>query len=298
MTDINTIINRAQGKLYGVVGGDRITTLASTITISDTTIGCTHTPPADVDTGSLIEVGYELCYVVSKSGNNLVVIRAMYGSTGAAHTAGALITFKPRFPAGMMLNELLAEILGWPPELFATTTVELTVPAGDTTVDLTGSAGKNPRRILAAERADFYDTAKPWRPTVQALRLVRGMDVATFPSGTAVQLTEGWAFAEAATLRVTYAHDYTLGTFTSSTDLQTAVGISPSLNDAAVYGLAARMIDGKETARNSHERQGQSRRAEEVPPQSWMRTQAQWMALRDRRVSDEINRLRATWGGF
>jgi len=263
MSTLDQIVTKTKSKLMGSVGRDKINTLNDNYNSSVTTLGVTYTPGAEIAPGVVIEIDYEQMMVVSNSTTTLNVIRAWNGTTAASHTANTVVYVEPRFPRHT------------------------------NRVDLTGATG-TVYRILNADRANFEGQSYPgYKPTLQ---IIRNADTTAFPSGYAVAIEGGLAYGETATVRVVYAKSLVTTTLTSSTDLQSTVGLPITAEDILAFGAASRLLYDKEALRLDFTRQGQSRAAEEIPPEVQGRQAQRWRLEADRRISEEAMRLIGIWG--
>jgi hypothetical protein len=81
----------------------------------------------------------------------------------------------------------------------------------------------------------------------------------------------------------------------SSATTATAAATATALTFLA-FGAASRLLYDKEALRLDFTRQGQSRAAEEVPPEVHGRQAQRWRLEADRRISEEAMRLIGIWG--
>ena len=293
MSTLDQIVTKTKSKLMGSVGRDKINTLNDNYNSSVTTLGVTYTPGAEIAPGVVIEIDYEQMMVVSNSTTTLNVIRAWNGTTAASHTANTVVYVEPRFPRQAILDEVTNELRALPQTIFTTGTAVLTFASNTNRVDLTGATG-TVYRVLNADRANFEGQSYPgYKPTLQ---IIRNADTTAFPSGYAVAIEGGLAYGETATVRVVYAKSLVTTTLTSSTDLQSTVGLPITAEDILAFGAASRLLYDKEALRLDFTRQGQSRAAEEIPPEVQGRQAQRWRLEADRRISEEAMRLIGIWG--
>lgn len=293
MSTLDQIVTKTKNKLSGAVGRDKINTLNDTYNSSVTTIGLTYTPGAEIAPGVIIEVDYEQMMVVSNSTTTLTVIRGWNGTTAASHTANTIVYVEPRFPRQNILDEVSNELRALPQSIYTTGTAVLTFASNTNRVNLTGATG-TVYRIIHADRANFDGASYPgFKPELQ---LIRNADTASFASGYAVALEGGLSYGQTATVRVVYAKALATSSLTSSTDLQSTVGLPLSAEDILTFGAASRLLYDKEALRLDFTRQGQSRAAEEIPPEVQGRQAQRWRLEADRRISEEAMRLVGLWG--
>lgn len=293
MSTLDQIVTKTKSKLMGAVGRDKINTLATTCNSSTTSIVLTYTPGAEIVAGVIIEIDYEQMMVVSNSTVTLTVIRGWNGTTAASHTSSTVVYVEPRFPRQAILDEAISELRALPQTIFTTETVVLTFSSTTNRVDLTGATG-TVYRVIHADRANFEGQSYPgFKPT---LKIIRNADPTAFPSGYAVAIDEGLSYGQVATVRVVYAKSLATTTLSSSTDLQSTVGLPLTAEDIIAFGAASRLLYDKEALRLDFTRQGQSRAAEEIPPEVQGRQAQRWRLEADRRISEEAMRLVGIWG--
>ena len=293
MSTLDQIVTKTKSKLMGAVGRDKINTLATTCNSSTTSIVLTYTPGAEIVAGVIIEIDYEQMMVVSNATVTLTVIRGWNGTTAASHTSSTVVYVEPRFPRQAILDEAISELRALPQTIFTTETVVLTFSSTTNRVDLTGATG-TVYRVIHADRANFEGQSYPgFKPT---LKIIRNADPTAFPSGYAVAIDEGLSYGQVATVRVVYAKCLATTTLSSSTDLQSTVGLPITAEDIIAFGAASRLLYDKEALRLDFTRQGQSRAAEEIPPEVQGRQAQRWRLEADRRISEEAMRLVGIWG--
>lgn len=293
MTTVDALVNRTIRALEARQRGRyAVLQQGSLLGSGTTTITLANAEPM-VDNGSVIQIDYELMLVIGVSGTTLTVVRGFLGTTAATHTDGTLVEIEPRWPRQSVLDALEEEIRSWPPDVHQIATTDVTFPSGSSTVDFTGTSGVEVYRVLDASVLADRSTR------VRRLRvdLLTDQATAAFPTGNALRIRDGLVYGTATTVRVRYGAAFDLSSFTATDDLQSDMGIPSSLNDAARFGAGARLMVERDADRNETAAQGQSRYAEEVPPQSWARTAAVWRDEANRLVSQERDRLfaQAPW---
>lgn len=288
MTTVDAIVKQTREKLRGITGRDRLVLLATAVNDSTTTWAVSPGTDLALKAGTILACEYERGLIVSFSNPNVTIARAYGTSAAAAHAQFSAVEIEPRFPADVVLLELINELRSWPRDLYATTTVDLSFGAGDNLVDLTGSGSVEVYRILNATIvSSISGKARLTKPKVT---LHRNMGSA-YASGNAVAVGPTWAFGQAVTVRVTYAHSLATTTITSTTDLESTVGLQRSMLDILPYGIGIRLMLNKEAQRDDLGAQGQQRVPSEVPPMSWAKTAQLWQQMRDARISQERTRL-------
>lgn len=290
---MDAVVNATKSKLDGAVGRDKINILNTSIDASTTTVVTTYTPIPDAAVGSVIEIDYEQMMVMAVSGSNLTVLRGWNNTTAVSHTSGTFIAVEPRFPRQIVFNEVAQELRALPRSIYQVVTTTLSFPANVNQIDLAGATGEV-FRILSAERKSFDGTGYPSFSLVT--RLVRNQDTSEYPSGYSVQVDQGRFYKKAVDVRITYAKTLAHNTLTTTTDLQSTVGLPLSAEDILTFGAASRLMYDKEALRLDFTRQGQSRNAAEVPTETYARQAQRWRMEADRRISEESRRLLDLYG--
>lgn len=258
-------------------------------TETDVTV-TSSTSPAPVFVGQYIGIDYELMLVRDVSGTTLTVVRGQLGTTATTHTSGAVIDLAPRFARGIILQTLVDELRSWPRDLYRVETIEVDVPANTATVELpVGLAGETIRIVRAQRRTDYngYDDTRDVR-----CRLIR--DDPNYGSGYGMQVDS--LYSEPVTLIVTYAQEFNLTAAETSTTTTTTIGLANSMLDIPPIGVTARLLQTRDVERTDSQAQGQTRRAEEVQVGAMVTIADRFFKLRDRRISEEVHRLRERWG--
>lgn len=250
--------------------------------------------------GDVLEIEDELVFVWSVSGQTLSVIqRGFDGTTPASHADDTVIELNARYPRSLVLSTMREEIASWPPSLYAVATGSITAGVNINAMDLDGASGLNGVRLLgvwkepAEHDIDFQFDRESWSKVARA-RIEPKQDTTTFPSGYALVLPDG--YDPGVSLRVAIGYQFPIATFTSSTDLGSAVGLTRDLLDIIGLGVAARLVTPKEIARVDVTAQGRSRRAEEVREGSISRVGTTHWELRNLRLGEAVKRLASTWG--
>lgn len=273
---------------------EEINLLSTAITDTTSTSVVVADSLGGIQAGSVICIDTEEMYVRSVTASTLTatVIRGFRGSTAATHSANAQIQVRPhtsRFRIFNAINDELRALSGQ--GIFQMKTVNLTFNAA--------VGGYNMTSVTAADVVDIYSvrykdpngTSKEW-PPVRRYELVRNMASTDFASTLALMVYD--AVPPGQTVRVQYRAR--LGTFSATSDnISSVTGLHAEAFDLPVIGAAWRLTTASEVRRNFTEAQGDSRRAEEVPPGSTLRAAGGLFALRRQRISEERGRLMAMY---
>lgn len=243
-----------------------------------------------VGVGSIIELDYELCSVVSvdRPNQRVTVVRGYAGTTVAAHTAGLVVGLNPRYALTTIFEALTDEIHGLPDNLFWTETLTTSLGSTGWTVDLnaliTGAARVvQVLRVLGAptvisgdDRSFRRDFRAEWDENAAPVLYLSA------PGPVDLRIIIGRSFDGVDPLLTT----------TEAADIGIPVGVELALQ----FGAAAQVIQAKPAVRLQREAQDQSRAAEEVAANDLMRYAVQLIASRDRRLAGEARRLVRRWG--
>ena len=267
--------------------------LQTTLTADATSVVLTYGVES-ITEGATIGIGWEVMHVwaVTPATNTLTVTRGQDGSTAAAHTSGALVRVNPRvtdFAVAWALNQDLMDLSAPTNGLFRVGVADLTSSAVRHSLDLTGAT--NVLDLIDAREAR-PGPEEQW-PVIEGARIVPSMDTDEFPSGFALMLPP--SYFPGSQLRVRYRADYAPLTAPEN-DVQAITGLHASAHDIPPLGAAARLIGTQEVIRNDQTRQGDTRRAEEVPPGAVFNSTRGILGLRQQRISAEATRLMVKYG--
>lgn len=239
---------------------ERLNVLAEPVDAVATGLTFTDTNGPIVE-GVTLGIDYEVAYVRAvPTSTTATVLRGQRGTTAAAHTAGAVVEVRPRFPRGLILAKLIDELRGWPPDLYRVLVTPVTATAGIRTL----STG-------LTQDTEVVDILNAWIPgpagdtTASVARLgFRSSRSGSAELGGTVALVLDEAAPYAASVYVEYAAPFDLTALTGATDLIADVGLAPSQLELAYLGAARRCIT--EMPRTDTAAQSESRLAEDVAP--------------------------------
>jgi hypothetical protein len=288
MTTAATILNRASRQMLSGTIEER-NKLAASINDSATSVVLSYDLGGHRN-GSVVELESELLYVweANQATKTLTVERGYAGTTAASHSSGALTTLNPRFPRQQMLDALNAELDDYSSTangLFKVVATSLSYNGSDRQINLT-SATSVIELIDVRLRylADDY-------PVIRGVRLQRDLPTSDFASGFALVFDDA---VQAGTLRVRYKTSFTRATSESS-DVSSFCGLPSTCDDLLELGIIIRMTAGREVKRSFIESQGDTRRADEVPPGASRDSTANLLRLRRERIVAEAGRLKAQY---
>lgn len=263
-------------------------TLAANVTNSATSFTVTY-DLYGIQRGTIISIGLEDIYVFTVDANSKTVSackRGYNGTTAASHTAGDMITVRPKFTNFRILeaiNNDLKDLSSPYNGLYQVKTLDITFNPVRYGYDLTGVTDI----IGIAElRYRLPGPQRTW-PVIDNYALLRNMDVGTaayddFPSDLGLVIYEG-AFP-GLPIHVRYKAQYgQLSTLTD--DVATTTGLQAFALDLPPLGAAMRLIAGREVRRNFSEVQGEPRRAEEVPAGAELNSMRNLGMLRQQRIN-------------
>jgi hypothetical protein len=192
----------------------------------------------------LLEVEDELmwCSRVDTDANVIhVVIRGMYGTTAAAHTAGALVRNAPRFPRFSIKRAINDTIRSTYPALFTVDTTEITYSATIATYALPADTEDVLDVVWATS-----DGSELWEP-VRYYSINLNANTTAFPTGRTIDITQG--LLPGRTVQVVYRKRPVV---LANGDDFTDSGLEDSAKECIVYGACARLVGYIEPARMSN----------------------------------------------
>jgi hypothetical protein len=260
MSTAGALLDRVQRQLLSGVVEER-NKLATGVDADDTSFVTTYELGGLRD-GTVFEIDSELVYIwqASTGSKTLTVERGYAGTTAAAHSAGAIIIQNPRFPKAQLLDALNQDIddLSSPANgLYQVISTDaITYNGSDRQIDMTG----------VTSLLDLIDVRVKYKsddfPFVRGVRLQRNLPVADFPSTFALVFDEA---PVAGKLVVRYTAPFVRAASTAS-DIQSVCKVPLTMEDILEMGVMIRVLSVREVKRNFTEAQGDTRRADEVPP--------------------------------
>lgn len=237
--------------------------------------------------GTKLSVDLEDLYVWETGSGTVTVTRGDFGSTAAAHADGALVSVNPRFSDAQIFRAINDELRALSASgLFRMSTVDVTYVASQDGYDLLGVTD-----VLGVHqvRSKAIGVEREWPLVPRTLwEHQRDSDTSVFSSGQAVFIRSG--LQPGFPVRVTYKAPFTA--LTSLTDDVTAVsGLHAEALDLLALGAGIRLTVGREVKRNFDESQGDTRRAQEVPPGANIGANRALTAWRMQRLAEERRRL-------
>lgn len=226
-TLIDEVILALQG--WGV-NKDQMTTLATAVSDSDTTLVVSET--GEVSRG-IVEIDDELIWVQQADGANLTVPtwgRGFKGTIAAAHDSGVAICVNPTWPRSVVGREINNTIKALFPALFAVGTDEQSASSTVWQYPLPADT----ERVLDAEWK--WSNLEGWRQ-IRGWDLTHSANTTDFATGKMLSLVE--YVPTGSTLRVTYAKPPT--TFSAASDAYSVTGLPATSKDVIVLGTAARL---------------------------------------------------------
>ena len=240
--------------------------------------------------GSVFEIESELFYIweANTASKTLTVERGYGGTTPAAHSANVLVTLNPRFPRAQMFDAVNAELDDLSSTmngLFRVVTADLTYNGSDRQIDITSSG--TIIELLDARLRYLADD----HPVLSSVRLQTGLPTTDFASGNTLVFDEP---VMAGTVRVRYKAPFARASSESS-DLTTNCFLPTTCDDIVETGVILWMMSGREIKRSFIESQGDTRRADEVPPGASRDSVVNLARLRRERIIAEAARLKAQY---
>ena len=212
-------------------------------------------PPGPIVPGSIIEIGTELMYVTSVSGQDVTVMRGYASSTAVGHDDNSIIRANPQYPAHMILDAINDDLNDLSAKgLYQVKVATFTYSAATQGYNLASD-------VLAVHRVTFTDeSANKSEPEVRRWSLRRNRDTSTFASGVALVLADTPTSGQA--VRVEYKAPF--ATLPLTTTALTDTGLHAEAYDLPPIGAAMVLMTFKPIARESITTQAPIRRSEEV----------------------------------
>ena len=284
MSTAGALLDRVQRQLLSGVVEER-NKLAAAVDADDTSFVLTY-ELGGLRAGTVFEIDSELCYIweATSGSKTLVVERGYAGTTAASHSSGAIVVVNPRFPKQQMLDALNADIddLSSPVNgLFRVVSQDVTYNGSDRQVNLTSASSViDLIDVRVRYMSDDY-------PFIRGVRLQRDLPTSDFASGFAIVFDESCV---AGSLRVRYKAPFVRAASTSS-NIQSVCYVPETMEDILEMGVIMRMMAGREIRRNFTEAQGDTRRADEVPPGAVRDSVSNILRLRRDRILAEKAKL-------
>jgi hypothetical protein len=243
--------------------------------------------------GGVIQIDSELMYVweISAGSKSVTVERGWNGTTAAAHAASSITTVDPKFPRAQILEAMNAELddLASPMNgLFQIKILELNYNGTDLMVNLP-TTDKIIDLISVSLRYISTDYIK-----VRRCRLIRDLPNDDFNTGYAIRFDEQ---VRAGRMIIVYKTPFTNVT-TETQNIQNVTGLPTSCEDILIIGSQIRLVGPREIKRNFTESQGDTRRADEVPPGSVSNSITNLLRMRRDRITSEAAKLMRQYPTF
>jgi hypothetical protein len=285
VTTIASLAERARRLMLGTQR-DKINVLTAAMTVTDNVVPV-QLPTLDVTVGSAVEVDFEVMLVTAISGLNLSVLRGVDGSPPAVHALGAVVRIDPilsNWDLFVSMEEEAVDLSSPMNGLFQVITYEFVPALGRNYFNLVTD-----QVPLSVIRARQIDTTATWYP-LHCL-LIPGQNPVDFASTYALRLEN---YENGRRIRVWLRAEY--GPITPTGNAEDA-GLTGTAAGLLAIGAAYRMSIGREMARSIFERQGDTRRANEIQPGAQRQGLTPIAGLRAERISAERARLQLRWPG-
>lgn len=249
----------------------------------DTSILVTY-DTGSIDRGSKLSIDLEDIYVWGKSSQTITPVdRGQFGSTAASHSAGNIIHVNPKFSNFEIFNAINDELTSLSAAANGVyNPFTLTIPYlsnaityefGEEVIDVL-----DVRYRLPGSPATWL-VSHDWEYT-------RGLGD-EFTSGRTITVRDAYPGQDmAVTVKLPFT---TLPR--SMTANTTTYSIPETVIDIITIGAAWRLVSTREVKRNFDEVQGDTRRAEEVPPGANLGAARELARIRQQRINEEASRL-------
>lgn len=250
--------------------------LAANIDDNDATLTFAR-PLGALQANTRLSIGLEDIYVWSTADTSAEVDRGVDGTTATTHTTADTVRVNPRWTDSQILRAMNDE-LG---HLYSRGLYRVDV---DTISWVGGTVGYE---LLAAVDEVYQVQSEGYRAgewsLVDGWEFERNQDFASTKSLTLLSDVSR-------DLRVTYKTGFTAVTALDD-DIETDAGLPGSAIDLLAMGTTLALGSAREIARNYHDSQGNTRRAEEVPPGAEIGGLRPIMARYEERLAAEKTRL-------
>jgi len=285
------VLNRSHRQLLSGVVEER-NRLASMVNATNTVIVLAY-DVAGIRPGAVIEIDAEQMYVweVTDANKNVTVERGFNGTTAAPHTANTVITVNPRFPRAMLLeslNDELSDLSSPMHGLFAIRTLDITYNGSDRQLNLPAIAD-----IIDIVEVRSRFKQDDWQK-INKVKLLRDMATKDFGSGLALEFNQQVRNGD---LRLTYKSPFNKA-INETDNIQTICGFPESAEDILIMGIQIRLMSSREMKRNFTESQGDTRRADEVPPGAVAGSITNLLRMRRDRITAEAAKLARRYPTF
>jgi len=284
---VDDLVTQTRNMLQGSMT-DEFSVLANPYAVTDTTITLRY-PRTKIQPNMVLSCGLNTWYVLdaSSDGTTFTILPSTDGSPKVAitDTATSLVRIKPRYTNWAIFQELSDAIAA------------VSSPANG--VFGVASFEASPNYVTG-----YYSLPDTW--TVNPIRLLRvrsknhmtqaWQDVPSYewiPENGAVKIFEPQP--RASLLEFLFAMPFARPSALTD-DLYTALGMYPEMRDIPTLGAAMMLSLGSEGRRGQLNAQGDSRRAEEVPPGGHTSMSRSFAAHRQARISEEASRLIRLYG--
>lgn len=287
MTTVTQLIDRTLHRYLHVGQGAVRNKLASAVDASEETFTFTRSL-SHLRAGSRISIDLEDLHVWSSDdgAKTAEVDRGEFGSTAAAHDAGATVYVNPDYTKNMALGALNASVSMLASEgIYQTSTVDLDIVANVYGYDLTDSTDF--LGVVDAWFSSLRTSTKEWE-RFEHFVVQTNADTSVFPSGTAIQLH--MAPPTTSTLRILYRHEVSATLGALDDVVETVTGLETDAMDLLALGAAIQLSAGREIQRNELNA-GVTRRPDEVPAGAWGQANSGLRRLYDEALKSERTRL-------
>jgi hypothetical protein len=222
--------------------------------------------------GMVVEIGWVQYIVVDVNvTDRMLTLLPEVEGTEITHPVGSRVLLRPRYPARRIIDELNNDLMDLSGQgIYKLRTVEgvsgvVTLPEDAVTVLDVWSDDVTPKRLPGSEFRISDTTVGPVLATDSTIgRAVFGCTLGQLP-------------------------------YDSDVDLDT-VGLVSTAEDLPPMGAAMRLLIGAEAQRNLIDAQGDTRRAEEVPPGAITGAVRNLAAVRQQRIVTEAQRFQQRYG--
>ena len=290
---VGDLIDRVYRRLHSVYSEEiDVINEGAAFATADTTLTLQYATTT-LGEGDIIEVGQELIYVVSVSGNDATVIRGYMDTTAVQHADSSIVRINPRFSRKDISDALLATIRSWK-DLYWIDNAVVNVDAHT----------KTNRGFAISGLPDDYKEIKKIRyenddGAIVRLKSHQAWIERGFQNQTYLNMERDFYHPmQSGTVQceIQVARPFVTNIFEETTLLQTQLHISENMEEVAVFGALWRLLAVEEGASGDPVPQAHTREREERPPGYIQQVALTYRGLHDARMNEEAARLEEMYG--
>jgi len=284
MTTVAALVEITRNRYINAGHREERNRLAAGITDSDESLTIEF-DAGGLARGSRLSVGLEDMYVWSVQGSTVNVDRGQFGTTPAAHDQGDIVHVNARPSTADVVaafNETITTLTNR--GLFRVRHVDITGQPTTPAYDLPTTGYIAPIDVRWKDDAGDED----W-PILRSWSVADSVATSGFASGRALRVMD--VVRSGATIRFRYRAELSAALDALDDVVEDVTGLPAYATHLLPLGAALRLVAGREVARSRDDRQGDTRRAEEVPPNANLLSARGIQSMFDAEVQATLDRL-------